>query len=69
MDAVKQRCGISKAVSKRDKPNYIYYIMRKGSDPLGPVCDICALYGQAGVVQPPEKTTESGNQYQLVGVN
>jgi hypothetical protein len=66
MDGVKQRCGIAKAVSKKERPNYIYYIMRKGSPPLGPVCEICALYGRVGVVQPPEKTTASGLQYQLV---
>jgi len=67
MDAVKRYYGIVKASSSLDRPDYTYYIARKGTRPVvpGSACKICALFDAFGLFVEVE-TSEAGNRYQRV---
>ena len=67
MDLVKQAYGITKPFSLATRPEYTYYSVRKGTQPLptGTPCRICKLFGQDSVFGPVDVSAK-GHQYQPV---
>jgi hypothetical protein len=68
MDALKTRYGINKAVQNAARPNYMYYIMRKGARLLDADCPICRFENGVGVVAAVD-VSKKGNEYQLVSTH
>jgi len=65
MDLVKRLYGITKPFFLETKPDYTYYSVRKGTQPLPPgtICQLCKLIGREAVFGPVDISAK-GHQYQ-----